>query len=67
MTGGVFREYIQHQLGHGDSQMTAHYARWLSPHYREPLNLEPGEVPADLLARVGEAEAAQLEPRLHWG
>ena len=33
--------------------------------YREPLSLSPGEVPADLLARVGEVDAVQAEVRLH--
>jgi hypothetical protein len=65
LAAGVFREYLQHQLGHGDAQMTAHYARWRSPHYCEPLNLKPGEVPADLLARVGEGEVSRPEELLH--
>jgi hypothetical protein len=30
-----------------------HYARWIEDdHYREPMRIEPGEVPADLLARL---------------
>jgi hypothetical protein len=46
--------YISTQLGHADAQTTAkHYARWAGGDlYRTPLWLEPGEVPADLLARL---------------
>ena len=35
--------------------MTArHYAKWIeSDGYREPLTIQAGEVPADLLARLG--------------
>ena len=42
------------QLGHSDVATTArHYARWCGgDEYAEPKRLEPGEVPADLLARV---------------
>ncbi len=37
--------------------MTArHYARWVGGmEYREPMELEPGEIPADLLARLDES------------
>jgi hypothetical protein len=31
------------------------YARWCADAYRSPLALEDGEVPADLLARLGES------------
>ncbi len=31
-----------------------HYARWVGGSiYRDPMGLEPGEVPADLIARLG--------------
>ena len=31
-----------------------HYAKWAGGDlYREPMHLAPGEVPADLLARIG--------------
>ncbi len=31
-----------------------HYAKWIEDdRYREPMTLEPNEVPADLLARLG--------------
>ena len=43
-----------HQLGHADVAVTArHYARWTGgDEYRDPVRLLPGEVPADLLARL---------------
>ena len=43
------------QLGHADVGVTTrHYARWCGGDtYRAPLALEPGEVSADLLARLG--------------
>ncbi|MBW2270656.1 MAG: hypothetical protein JRH16_18990 [Deltaproteobacteria bacterium] len=44
------------QLGHADVAVTArHYARWIEGDgYRDPMRLEPGEVPADLLARLSD-------------
>ena len=47
--------YVSRQLGHADIQVTTrHYARWCGgDEYREPMRLLPGEVPADLLARLG--------------
>ena len=55
LTAGVQLGYVSQQLGHADVGTTArHYARWTGGDlYREPLRLEPGEVPADLLARLG--------------
>ena len=46
--------YIAEQLGHADASVTARsYARWIgSGSYRSPLEVHPGEVPADLLARL---------------
>ena len=46
--------YVSRQLGHGDVATTARsYARWAGgDEYREPMRLEAGEVPADLLARL---------------
>jgi integrase len=46
--------YVSAQLEHADVSVTArHYARWVeSDFYRVPLVLEPGEVPADFLARL---------------
>jgi hypothetical protein len=48
--------YVSKQLGHGDVLTTArHYARWIdaSGRYVAPPVLQQGEVPADLLARLG--------------
>jgi integrase len=61
LTAGVQLGYISRQLGHADVAVTArHYAKWCSPDdtYREPLRLRPGEVPADLLARLEPTESA---------
>jgi len=56
LTAGVQLGWISAQLGHADVATTArHYARWAGGDlYREPLRLGPGEVPADLLARLRE-------------
>ena len=50
------------RFGHADVQVTArHYARWCGGDgYREPMRLLPGEVPADLLARI--ASPAEVTP-----
>lgn len=55
------------QLGHSDVATTArHYARWTGGDlYREPLHLEPGEVPSDFLARI-ERERPHLAARRVW-
>ncbi|MHC4711991.1 MAG: tyrosine-type recombinase/integrase [Planctomycetota bacterium] len=56
LTAGVPLGYIAAQLGHAHPQVTArHYARWIDEEagaWREPLQLEAGEVPADLLGRL---------------
>ena len=54
LTAGVNLAYISDQLGHADEGVTRrHYARWCAEgEYREPMRLRPGEVPADLLARL---------------
>ncbi len=54
LTAGVQLGYVSAQLGHSDVAVTArHYARWIEDdHYREPMRIESGEVPADLLARL---------------
>jgi hypothetical protein len=66
--------YVSRQLGHADVAVTArHYAKWVEGDgYREPMTLQPGEVPADLLARVVEGvedaaapnKSPQLSPHL---
>ena len=57
LTAGVPLGYVSQQLGHSDVAVTArHYARWVGGmEYREPMELEPGEIPADLLARLDES------------
>ena len=56
LTAGVQLGYVSSQLGHADVAVTArHYARWIEgDRYREPMVMEVGEVPADLLARLGD-------------
>ncbi len=51
--------YVSTQLGHSDVAVTArHYAKWLGgAGYRVPAIPTPGEVPADLLARLDESPA----------
>jgi len=67
---GVQLGYVSRQLGHADVAVTArHYAKWVEGDtYREPMTLLPGEVPADLLARVVEgAEEADSRTPPHYG
>ena len=54
LTAGVQLGYVSQQLGHSNVATTAdHYATWCGGDtYREPMQLEPGEVPADLLGRL---------------
>jgi len=61
LTAGVQLGYVSQQLGHADVAVTArHYARWAGGHvYRQPMTLAPGEVPADLLARLVADESHQ--------
>ncbi len=56
LTAGITLQYISGQLGHESVGVTAkHYAKWIGDDdYREPMRLEEGEVPADLLARLPE-------------
>jgi integrase len=75
LTAGVQLGYVSQQLGHADVAITArHYARWAGGDtYREPMELERGEVPADLLARLckdeqkwaGASEARVSQDRTH--
>jgi len=62
---GVQLGYVSQQLGHSDVAVTArHYARWCGGNvYRDPMKLAPGEVPADLLARIVE-ERPHSDPTL---
>ncbi len=65
LTAGVQLGYVSAQLGHADVAVTArHYARWIEGEdgYREPLHLEPGELPADLLARLAPESDPTVTP-----
>lgn len=63
LTLGIPLGYIAKQLGHANTQITGeHYARWIPQDYVEPLRLLPGEVPADLLARLVRSEVNALDP-----
>ncbi len=57
LTSGIQLGYVSAQLGHSDVAVTArHYARWVGDDvYRQPVVLNLGEVPADLLAKLGES------------
>ena len=57
--------YVSKQLGHADVHVTArHYARSAGgDEYREPMALEVSEVPADLLARLGDGRSLLSESR----
>ena len=63
LTAGVQLGYVSVQLGHSDVAVTAqHYARWIGGSmYRDPMRLRTGEVPADLLARLG--DESQRSPK----
>lgn len=54
VSAGVPLAYVSKQLGHADVAVTAkHYSKWCGgDEYRDPVRLLPGEVPADLLARI---------------
>ncbi len=56
---GLCLGYLSAQLGHADVGITArHYARWCGTDtYRVPMPLYPGEVPADLMARLESPES----------
>lgn len=48
---GIPIAYIAKQLGHSDVNVTArHYAQWVYDGWKPPVELLPGQVPADLLA-----------------
>jgi hypothetical protein len=66
LTVGVQLGYVSRQLGHANVAVTAqHYARWADGDgYRRPLEVQPGEVPADLLSRLDVKESPQKSPHL---
>src|SRR4030095_1549765 len=58
-TGGVSLAFVSGQLAHAGESVTArHYAKFIGAGdehvYVEPTRLAPGEIPADLLARLGD-------------
>lgn len=63
LTAGVQLGYLSQQLGHADVAVTAeHYARWCGgSEYRPGVPLLPGEVPADLLARLSPTPAIRQQ------
>jgi len=67
LTAGIQLGYISRQLGHSDVATTArHYARWTGGDgYRAPFELEDGQVPADLLARIEAMADAPAHGRAH--
>ncbi len=60
LTAGFPVEWVARPLGHASTQVTEqHYARYLGRGgeeyvYVEPARPEPGEIPADVLARLHE-------------
>ena len=56
VSAGIPILYVSRQLGHSTTAVTErHYAKWIPGDgdlYVEPINLEAGEVPGDLLARL---------------
>lgn len=67
LTAYVQPGYVSQQLGHAGVAIAArHYAHWAGGDaYRAPIVLEPGEVPADLLARLaaGWSQGGHTLPR----
>ncbi len=61
LSAGVQLGYVSMQLGHADFGVTVrHYAKWVGgDEYRAALVLEPGEVPADPLARLLESHQSR--------
>ena len=58
ITAGVQLGYVSKQLGHSDVSVTArHYAKWAAgEEFRAPIQVETGEVPADLLSRLPKSQ-----------
>ncbi len=56
VSAGIPLLYVSRQLGHSTTAVTeTHYAKWIPGEgdlYAEPVRLEVGEVPADLLSRL---------------
>ena len=64
LTAGVQLGYVSAQLGHADVSVTAkHYAKWCGAEgYRDPMTRQPGEVPADFLARLESQQSPKTSP-----
>ena len=64
LTVGIQLGYVSKQLSHADVAITArHYARWVGDEiYREPVRLEPGDVPADAFARMKSHQTPSSSP-----
>lgn len=58
LTAGIQIGYIARQIGHSTPLVTAqHYAKWVElDEYRAPELPGPGELPADVLARLGRSD-----------
>jgi integrase len=57
LSAGIPLVCVSKQIGHQSMQLTErHYAHWIpdGDEYQAPLALEPGEIPADLLACLTE-------------
>ncbi len=52
LTAGVPLAYVAKQLGHSMETCVQHYGEWCEEDYRDPMVRQPGEVPADFLARL---------------
>ena len=61
LTAGVQLGYVSRQLGHATPVVTTdHYAKWCGgDDYRDPVPVEEGELPSDLLARIAEKVASK--------
>lgn len=63
LSAGVQLGYVSTQLGHADFGVTVrHYAKCVGgDEYRPALIIEPGEVPAHLLARLAESHRSRKD------
>lgn len=61
LSAGVQRGRLSQQLGHADvAVMAKHSARWAGgDFYCEPLYVQPGDVPADLLAYLERSDSGR--------
>ena len=52
LTASVPLAYVAKQLGHSLETCARDYGAWCEEDYRDPMMREPGECPADFLARL---------------